>query len=1097
MAAYAPDGLPDLTEEQPPQTNGDHNYDQQEGGDEDEDYDPSSFNFGDGATEKPGQHIPSALGATSAAPQYPQQEQVARPKTVGGFIMEESDDDDDDDEEEDSSMSGAPPPPSQLNGTEGAQSGLGAVAVHEAAGEDVQLASEPTQDSAAAQQLHADSLNGSTAFSTMTTTTPLPTDAVQSTIAPAESQPALSLTTAQHDEGKQAAISPTADAGPVSVAATSKPSVINISAPSDSSAVLAAPTTQRLPHDKVGRLEDRIKEDPKADVEAWWELIHHYRDKDQLDNARRVFDRMLEVWPTSPTIYLQYLALEHEAFDRSKIDPLFGNSLPIIPSLPLWTEYLSYLRRVFPLIPDPQGVNRTTITSAFEHVIGAVGNDPDSANLWRDYVDFVKSGHGVFGGTGWQDMQKVDALRKAYQQAVKVPTGGVMALWKEYDAFEMQQNKGAARKTLQEMSPHYMTARTAEKQMQAITDGLDRRVVPTLPPVEGYEGDDAFAAQVQRWQAWVEWEKSDPLVLREDDIALYRKRITFVYKQATIFLRFWPRIWYDAAQWCFEQVGAPEDMMAQGEAFLDDGLKANPESVLLTLKKVDRSEEGMQTGNVADEVMVANGNKLEAVFEPCHKALYDLVKKTTQRRDKAVAEVKQNFASLPPEEEAEQVSKEDDDNDSLADADSPLDTLTKPLTRAEQLQARIKSIQDPTKAHHKLLIKTVSALWIAKMRSFRRVQGQGAPLKAKKGFRGVFAESRPRGQLSSDVYIASALMEHHCYKDVSALKIFERGLKLFPTDEEFAVGYVGHLISVNDLTNARVVFETTVTKILGATKQFEEGERKGKVGVLLRYMHRFESAYGDLAQVRKLEVRLRELVPESDGGVGAREGREQAVFAERFEMRGFDALGVQLVLSGKQVRAKNVAGMITMPDGGRVPMPMPMPMQAQMPAGLQEREDGAGSALRLGPNGPFLGVASPKRPLDEDTDGEGPRKYMRSDSPLKGGRRGAGHAATNSVSNSASGNGGMGGGGGFAVKNFVPGHMNNNNEVAATGAPPMMTSSNGNGYPPAPPSLPNQVSLLLQVLPSASSYRAHIFDAGRMVDLLRGVDVEGARGRFR
>jgi len=91
----------------------------------------------------------------------------------------------------------------------------------------------------------------------------------------------------------------------------------------------------------------------------------------------------------------------------------------------------------------------------------------------------------------------------------------------------------------------------------------------------------------------------------------------------------------------------------------------------------------------------------------------------------------------------------------------------------------------------------------------------------------------------------------------------------------------------------------------------------------------------------------------------------------------------------------------------------------------------------------------------------------------------------------------MGGGGGFAVKNFVPGHMNNNNEVAATGAPPMMTSSNGNGYPPAPPSLPNQVSLLLQVLPSASSYRAHIFDAGRMVDLLRGVAGEGARGRFR
>ncbi|TKA77653.1 hypothetical protein B0A55_04619 [Friedmanniomyces simplex] len=1046
MAAYDPSGLPDMGEEQVQHTNGDYSYDQQDAGDEDDDYDPSSFNFGDGTNQQPAEDMPGASKATSAEPQA--QEQAAKPKTVGGFIIEQSDDDED--EEEDISMSGALPPPSQLGGAEGVQSGLDAVAVHEAAGEDVHIA---------------------TAIS-----------------------PAAAV-------GTQ---------GTVSVSATPKPSVNGTTAPSDSNAVPFTPTTQRLPHDKVGRLEDRIKEDPKADVEAWWELIQHYRDKDQRDNARRVFDRMLEFWPTSPTIYLQYLALEHEEFDRNKIDPLFGNSLLAIPSLPLWTEYLSYLRRVFPLIPDPQGVNRTTITSAFEHVIGAVGNDPDSANLWRDYIDFVKSGPGVLGGTGWQDLQKVDALRKAYQQAVKVPTGGVMALWKEYDGFEMLQNKATGRKILQEMSPHYMTARTAEKQVQAITEGLDRRLVPMLPPVEGYEGDDAFAAQVQRWRAWVEWEKSDPLVLREEDIALYRKRITFVYKQATVFLCFWPRIWYDAAQWCFEQVGAPEDMVAQGEAFLDDGLKANPESVLLTLKKTDRLEEGMQTGNVADEVMVANGEKLEAVFEPCHKALYDLVKKTTERRDKAIAEVKQYFASLPPEEEPEQAAKgdDDDDNDSTADVDSPVDApRTKPLTRAEQLQARVKAIQDPTKAHQKLLSKTISALWIAKMRCFRRVQGQGAPNKAKKGFRGVFAEARPRGQLSADVYVASALMEHHCYKDSSALKIFERGLRLFPTDEEFAVGYVGHLISVNDLTNARVVFETTVTKILSATKQYEEMERKGKVGVLLRYMHRFESAYGDLAQVRKLEGRLRDLMPEGGpGGAAAREGREEAVFAERFEMRGFDALGVQLVLSGKQVRAKSLGmvggGMITMPDGGRVPVPMPVSMPMPMPGGVQEREDAGGSALRLGPNGPFLGVASPKRPLDEDTDGEGPRKYMRGDSPLKGGRRGGGgqgqgHAATNSISNSASGgNGGVGGGGGFAVKNFVPGH---NNEAAAP-PPPMMASGNGNGPSasmPAPPSLPNQVSLLLQVLPNAASYHANIFQAGRMVDLLRGVDVDGARGRAR
>ena len=162
--------------------------------------------------------------------------------------------------------------------------------------------------------------------------------------------------------------------------------------------------------------------------------------------------------------------------------------MPITPALPLWSDYLSYLRRIFPLIPDPQGDNRTIVTQGFEAVLDAVGNDPESANIWREYIDFVKSGPGVLGGSGWQDLQKVDLLRKAYQRAVKVPSGGVVAMWKEYDQFEMTHNKTGARKQLQEMSPHYMTARTAEKQVLNLIEGLDRKVIPTLPPVEGWEG---------------------------------------------------------------------------------------------------------------------------------------------------------------------------------------------------------------------------------------------------------------------------------------------------------------------------------------------------------------------------------------------------------------------------------------------------------------------------------------------------------------------------------------------------------------------------------------------------------------------------------
>jgi cleavage stimulation factor subunit 3 len=42
-------------------------------------------------------------------------------------------------------------------------------------------------------------------------------------------------------------------------------------------------------------------------------------------------------------------------------------------------------------------------------------------------------------------------------------------------------------------------------------------------------------------------------------------------------------------------------------------------------------------------------------------------------------------------------------------------------------------------------------------------------------------------------------MEYHCYKDPAATKIFERGAKLFPEDENFALEYLKHLIDINDI----------------------------------------------------------------------------------------------------------------------------------------------------------------------------------------------------------------------------------------------------------------------------------------------------------
>lgn len=112
-----------------------------------------------------------------------------------------------------------------------------------------------------------------------------------------------------------------------------------------------------------------------------------------------------------------------------------------IPDVQLWSVYLDYVRRRNPLTTDTTGNARKIISSAYDLALQYVGMDKDSGSIWADYVQFIRSGPGTVGGSGWQDQQKMDLLRKAYQKAICVPTQAVNTLWKEYDQFEMGLNK--------------------------------------------------------------------------------------------------------------------------------------------------------------------------------------------------------------------------------------------------------------------------------------------------------------------------------------------------------------------------------------------------------------------------------------------------------------------------------------------------------------------------------------------------------------------------------------------------------------------------------------------------------------------------------
>ena len=133
--------------------------------------------------------------------------------------------------------------------------------------------------------------------------------------------------------------------------------------------------------------------------------------------------------------------LESEANNRAGVESIFHKTLKDIPHLQLWRTYLDHIRRYFNIAVDKSGTASQTNHAAYDAVLDAVGIDKDAGNLWQDFITFIKSGPGVLGQQDWQSQSKMDLLRKAYQDAISVPTQAVEAIWKDYSMFENSLNK--------------------------------------------------------------------------------------------------------------------------------------------------------------------------------------------------------------------------------------------------------------------------------------------------------------------------------------------------------------------------------------------------------------------------------------------------------------------------------------------------------------------------------------------------------------------------------------------------------------------------------------------------------------------------------
>lgn len=575
-------------------------------------------------------------------------------------------------------------------------------------------------------------------------------------------------------------------------------------------------------------LESTLAAEPR-NPEAWRSLIDLALRMHDMADIRRVYDRFFDVYPNASAEWIAYAELELAQSNFAQVDAIFMRCLRSTLSLDLWKFYLAYTRRVNPLPPytgeehSARDQTRRVLEGAYEFALKYVGWDHESSSIWQDYIALIRSRE---ANGSWQEGQKMDQLRRVYQRAVSVPLDSVEAIWREYDAYENGLNKVTAKKFLGEKSPAYMQARTVLRELKNRTKALVRPALPTLPhwiaphlssaPTSGAEREH-YAA----WHRYLEWEASNPLML--DDPAALQARVIAVFRQAVMYIRFDPVVWHMAARFC-TSVRRPD-----AAQWLRSGMAACPWSLLLHYTYAEHAAaDGQYADGVAalDALAAYLGAQIDARLAALAERHAQVDAEMDAARQKAVQRLQQ-LDSAPDEDEPATT---------LADIDHSV--ISERAERKRQLDAQAAPQLDELRA-------VATQLWIKYMHFVRRAEGIRAT-------RQVFGRARRSAHCTWPVYEANALLEYHCSKDVVvATKVFELALKTFGAVPALVVRYLDYLIAINDDTNARAVFERTIS-----------GMPPEHARIVCARWAAYEYCYGDASAVGRLDARLDELCPD-------------------------------------------------------------------------------------------------------------------------------------------------------------------------------------------------------------------------------------------
>ncbi|KAK7029474.1 mRNA 3'-end-processing protein rna14 [Paramarasmius palmivorus] len=318
-----------------------------------------------------------------------------------------------------------------------------------------------------------------------------------------------------------------------------------------------------------------------------WQHLLHLAESDGITIAKsmEIYEAAIECFPNTPSLQLAYLkkiTSKDSLKTEQQLEDLLKLSLKT-PSVEICALYISFIR------------NQRSVASLMETyklVLDLVGHEADSWTLWHQYIRLIEEVRGHI------------ALREVLHEVVKIPMMNLPDLWELLEVYEHQYHESTAEETLAGLLPLYTKALRVHAEYLRHMHLLDPSPTPgprqTADKINSILPASPLSSVsvgqlMRRWEAYLGWEESDPLSLRERNMATYINRLRNVYIKAVVRLRFCPEVWYILSAIIYIRLYShrlPQRYMAykwwlsvgdadEGLLQLKMGVKANNDSLLL------------------------------------------------------------------------------------------------------------------------------------------------------------------------------------------------------------------------------------------------------------------------------------------------------------------------------------------------------------------------------------------------------------------------------------------------------------------------------------------------------------------------------------